>query len=133
MDHTLPYGGTPRITAGGLLLVIASLHQLVVVAIGAGLVATSGTPLLDIVRAGVLDAIDGDLGRATIAWSLFFGFALALAGALARSIERRGIALPRSFAVGLASLCGLGIVVMPVSGFWLGLVPAWLAWRRAAR
>ncbi|AKF11144.1 DUF6463 family protein [Sandaracinus amylolyticus] len=129
MDHTLPYGtnvaAPPRVTVGGLLLAISAVHQIVGVVLGAA-------PLLDIARGGVLDAVEGDFARVSIAWFLLFGFALALAGALARSIERRGIALPRSFAVGLAALCALGIVLMPVSGFWLGLVPAWLAWRRAA-
>ena len=45
----------------------------------------------------------------------------------------RGIALPRSFAVGLFALSVTGIVLLPVSGFWLALVPAWLVWRRAER
>jgi len=123
--------------AGTLLLWIAGLHQAVGFGAGVGLTALPGAntaPLLDVLRQGWFGAVEPQLDRMVVVWFLLFGFLLALFGALLRWLEQNGIATPRGFGVALAGLCALGISLMPVSGFWLALYPAWqLCWPRRAQ
>ncbi len=123
-----------RAPIGNLLLGIALLHTLVGVAAGVGLIppragAAPSAPLLDIARDGVFDAVESSPERMAIAWFLFAGLALGLAGQLQRDAERAGLRPSRGLAISLGAFCLLGVIAIPVSGFWLGFVPAWLAWR----
>jgi hypothetical protein len=114
--------------AGTMLLWIAGLHQAVGFSAGLGLTALPGAdtaPLLDVMRHGWFGAVEPQLDRMVVVWFLFFGFALALFGALLRWLEQNGITTPRGFGLALAGLCALGVSLMPVSGFWLALYPAW--------
>lgn len=77
--------------------------------------------------AGVRDA-----GHSAAAWFLLFGILALAAGLAVSAVERSGARLPRSLGVALLGLAVLGIVLMPVSGFWLVLPPA-LALLRPAR
>ena len=135
MNHTVSPTSEPRFTVGAMLVVIAFIHQAVGVVIGLGLdpsVRFDGPPpLVAMARAGVFASVGADLGRGAITWFLLFGFGLALIGLLAHEVERSGARVSRAFAVSLGGLCLLGAFLMPASGFWLGLVPAIVAYRRA--
>ena len=115
-----------------MVMAIGVLHQLVGFAVGLGLVAapdgTYAAPLLDLLRAGLVGQAEADLLRMAMVWFLLFGFLLIFTGAALRTARPT-----RGLAVGLASLCGLGVLLMPASGFWLGFVPAAQLWRRAVR
>lgn len=106
-----------HVTAARALLLIAAGHTTV-------LSLTLSAPLLAMLRAGWWDSVGHDPVRATAFWSLYFGFALAVA-ALALARHR----------LGPWALLGLGLsggLAMPVSGFWLALPAAGL-WRRELR
>lgn len=127
-------------SVGGLLVGIGVIHNLFGLAFGLGWLApasgtdgsTSSAPLVDIARAGWFGAVEPDLVRMVFFWFVMTGFALMLAGLAAHTVERAGLRLPRAFAWSVAAFSVLGVALIPMSGFWLGLVPAWLAWSRAA-
>jgi hypothetical protein len=125
-----------KITIGAMILAIAALHQLVGIAAGLGWIAPSAgvaprAPLVAIASDGVVDAVEPHFDRAAIVWFLLFGVALALVGLVVREAEFEGRSPSRTFAICVAAMCAIGVVLMPVSGFWLGLIPAFFAWRRA--
>lgn len=135
MDRARSTAG-PRITVGVMLVAIGLLHQGFGLVAGLGLVApapevAARAPLVEIASAGFLNAVEPDPWRSTFAWFMLFGFVLLLLGGLAHRVERSGSTVGRAFALGLAATCLLGVVLLPASGFWLGFVPAVVAWRRA--
>jgi hypothetical protein len=123
MEHTHAYG---RITPGALIAGIGVLHQFVGIALG-------HKALLDIWNSGVIGQAKGDPLRIAIVWFLFFGFLLIFCGMALHRLEILGARPTSGIAIGFASLCILGIVLMPVSGFWLGLIPAFQIWHRNRR
>lgn len=118
-------------------MAIGALHQVVGVAVGLGwLPAASGpavAPLADLWRAGVIGQAEADPLRIAMVWFLMFGFLLILLGMALQRLELSGGKLSRDLAWGLGGLCALGVLLMPLSGFWLGFVPAWQIWRRSSR
>lgn len=116
-------------------MAIGVIHQLVGVAAGLGLLPSPAgpgkTPLVDLWRAGVVGQAEGEPLRMALVWFLLFGFALIFAGAALHRLERSGGRLSRGLAWGLGALCGLGVLLMPASGFWLGFIPAVQIWRRS--
>ena len=128
---------TPRITVGQVVLAIAALHTVVGLLIGLGLDPTvpfdGSPPLTAMWNDGILASVGQDPRRVGLTWFLLWGFVLALVGLLAHQMERAGLVLTRSFAAAFGALCVLGVVLMPASGFWLGIVPVGLALRRSAR
>jgi hypothetical protein len=118
-----------------MLLAIALLHQLVGLVIGFGFDPSVGgpgpAPLVAMAGDGWIGSVGADPWRAAITWFLLWGFLLALVGLLAHQTERAGGRLPASFGAAFGALCVVGIVLMPMSGFWLGFGPAWIAIRRA--
>lgn len=126
----------PRMTVGALLVGIGIVHNLVGIAFGLGWLpppkgATPMAPLVDIVRAGVVGAVEPDPWRMIFFWFVMTGFAMMLAGLAAHAIERAGLRLSVSFAFSVAAFSVIGIVLIPASGFWLGLMPAGLALARS--
>lgn len=115
---------------------IGALHQLVGVAAGLGLLPSPNgqtqAPLLDLWRSGVIGQAEADPFRMAIVWFLLFGFLLIFSGQVLQQLELSGGKLSRGIAWGLGGLCALGVALMPVSGFWLGFIPAIQIWRRAA-
>jgi hypothetical protein len=113
-----------------MLIAIGLIHQVVGLAVGLGVMeapdGSRSSPLLDLLRSGVVGQAEANPVRMAMVWFLLFGFALIFAGAtLLRATPSRGLAL------GLAALCGLGVVLMPASGFWLGFIPAVQLWRQS--
>lgn len=123
-------------TVGALLVGIGVVHDLVGVAFGLGWLppaegAAARAPLTEIVRAGIIGAVEPDPWRMTFFWFVMTGFALMLAGVAAHAIERAGLRPSPGLAASIAAFSVLGIALIPASGFWLGLVPAGLAWTRS--
>jgi hypothetical protein len=128
----------PIATVGFAMLAIAAIHQIAGIAIGLGLDPSapflaegSAPPLLAMLRDGLFDGVGVDPWRNAMVWFLLWGFLLGVLGLLAHHTERAGLALPRSFALAFGALCVLGVVLMPASGFWLGIVPVAMVLRRA--
>jgi len=127
--------GLPRITVGQVLLAIAAVHSLVGMLGGLGLhpnIRFGGAPPLTAMwREGVVASVGADPWRVSVTWFLLWGVAFGLVGLLAHQIERTGLLLSRSFGAALGALCLVGVLLMPESGFWLGIVPVALIFRRA--
>lgn len=138
MEHTQAYGETKRaVSVGSLIVAIGLLHQVVGVLFGVGALPASesiavATPLLDIARDGFVGAIEPHTTRMVFFWFVMTGFSMITTGWLAHTVEQRG-ALPRNFAVVFGAFSLGGALLIPASGFWLGLVPALITWRRGSR
>lgn len=74
---------------------------------------------------GVFDSIGVDPLRGAVAWFLLFGFVLFGLGLAINTIEEMSNGdVPASIGFSLLFVILLGIVLMPISGFWLVLPPA---------
>lgn len=113
------------IKAGSLVSGIAAVHC----AVG---VMLAPAPLRAIVESGVIGAVDPHLDRIAIFWFMFFGVLMLLLGEALRLWERT-TDLPASIGYGFGTLSLAGAMAMPVSGFWLGLIPAALIVARSRR
>ena len=111
-----------------MVIMIGVLHQVVGVAAGVGLIAApdgrKSGPLIELFRSGFFNQANAEPLRMAMVWFLFFGFMLIFSGVLLRRVPAS-----RGLAVGFAALCGLGVLLMPASGFWLGFIPAVQLWR----
>ena len=121
----------------GFLLILTGVgHSLV------GLVIFH-QPLVAIARDGVLATIgphvveglgNNDMGREAAFWFLLYGPILCLQGQIANHAVARGdAAILRLLAWNLLATGAAGAAIMPVSGFWLVIGLALLAFRQAAR
>ena len=89
-----------------------------------GFAMFSGT-LAGIVRRGIFNTVGEDALTGAVAWFLLFGFVLFLAGLAIGELETvSSRPLPRSLGWALLFVILVGVVLMPVSGFWLALPPA---------
>lgn len=124
-------GAGGRLGAGTGLLVIGTAHLALAARRWGGTYARMARGGL----VGSLQPAGGPeqerLRRAEGFWFGVTGVSLLLLGDLARSVERRGDDLPRSLGWGLAGTALLGGTVVPRSGFWALLLPAWAVLRRA--
>lgn len=98
--------------SGYLLLVTGSLHTLL------GIMSFS-PQLSEMAREGVIGTAETSVERALALWFLVAGVGLILMGLLALGYREP---LPAAFGWGLLALSVGGILLTPVSGFWL-LVP----------
>jgi len=123
------------VTSGALLGWIGILHNAVGLVMGLGVISLEGhegrAPLVEIVRAGVVNGVEPDPLRSLFFWFVFFGWVAILLGTLMSWVERRGEQLPASLGYGLGALALSGGLMIPASGFWLVLPVAWLVIRRA--
>lgn len=104
--------------AGRTIIVIAIVHTVF------GFLAF-GPVIGDIVQSGLWDSVGEDPMRGAVAWFLFAGFFMATTGLPVDALEACSAnANFRAVAIALLITAILGIVMMPVSGFWLLLVPA---------
>ncbi|GAB2648591.1 DUF6463 family protein [Kribbella swartbergensis] len=92
-----------------------------------------GDSVRSILAGGVLGAVDEDPGLATLRgaafWYLTSGLFLGLVGSMVLAAERRGDGAPRGFAWVMLVAGAWGVLLSPVSGFWLFFPIAWLARR----
>jgi hypothetical protein len=109
----------PRRWIGRWLLGVGILHTL----LGLGTYIFS---VVEIVRAGLWNTVASVQGRAEAVWFIAAGLQLILLGALALWIEARSPRepLPRFLGWTLLAFAVAGVVLMPVSVFWLLLPPA---------
>lgn len=63
-------------------------------------------------------------------WFLFTGVLIIIVGALVDWIERRDTGLPGFLVWSFILITGVGALIMPVSGFWLLLIPTFGLVRR---
>ncbi len=78
---------------------------------------------LDLFTNGLFDAVSNDPYLGAVTWFTFAGFFLLCLGLAIVELEKQGIAIPISL-FGLLVFCTLfGVILMPVSGFWL-IIPA---------
>lgn len=113
-----------KISVGAATMGIGLFHNVVGLVVG-------WVPLGDILRDGLVNAVDPIPLRMAIFWFEGFGALLMLMGATWWWMERQGLVLPRFAAVGVAAVSVLGAVCMPVSGFYTMLPVAALIWQRA--
>jgi hypothetical protein len=122
---------------GNALIAVAGLHSLFVLALATGAVSdpqmnaeTGGVAPLLLMKPGFGSARPYNLVALTLFWSLFFGLLLATFGAVVRELERAEQDVPRVAGGFLLVICGVGAVLVPFSGFWFALAPAWSLSRR---
>ncbi|WP_310384690.1 DUF6463 family protein [Roseateles sp.] len=123
MQTTALTAPTTRIWIGHWLMAVAALHTLF------ALLALH-QPILSLVQRGLFDAVGQDPMAAATVWFVLFGALLALLALAITPLERSGDGLTlRRLGWGVLLLSVLGVVLMPVSGFWLAL-PAGIAMLR---
>ena len=116
----------PRNWIGHWLMGVAALHTLFAVLV-------FGKVLRTIAERGLFNSVGDDPLIGAVTWFVLFGFVLALLALAVTPLERSGQAAAlRRLGFGLLLLCGLGIVLMPASGFWLAIPPALAMLRRGA-
>lgn len=109
---------------GRWLMGVAAIHTLFALVV-------FREPLLQLVSRGLIDAVGQDPMSNAVAWFVLFGAAIAMLGQAVDAAELRGQA-PWSLGVSVLALFGVGVVLMPVSGFWL-LLPPGISLVRGAR
>lgn len=109
-----------RPTTGDALTIIGILHT----SIG---LAEHRRVLREVVRDGMIDAVEGDPEREAALWFLTCGVSLVLMGRLARWPQRQAGTLPSFVGPELLGIGMAGVTLMPRSGFWAVLVAAILA------
>ena len=87
--------------------------------------AVYGQLLAELLHDGLFDSLGGDTMRAAFTWFVFAGFFMFTTGLGVDALEKNrlhgSLVLP---GWALLAITILGIVMMPVSGFWLMLPPA---------
>jgi hypothetical protein len=105
--------------AGQTLMRIGALHTLSLF----GLLILLGT-LVDIAQDGVFNAVGLYPDRQAALWSLIMGVSLMLMGYLARWPQHCTGTLPAALGWTLLAIAAVGVVLLPVSGFWLIILAA---------
>ena len=70
------------------------------------------------------NTVNGQPPREAVFWFLCTGIMLLIAGVLINQVEREGLGISRFVTWSLAALVVVGVVVMPISGIWLLIPPA---------
>lgn len=86
---------------------------------------------LGILRSGVFNSIGEDPMRGAVAWFELFALPVFAYGQLINTLENSGSTMPGSIFWHLLVILLVGVVLMPVSGFWLLLLPLIMLWRRS--
>lgn len=121
------------ISSGSLLLATGAVHNSIGLAVGLGLTTGPTGERRSLLSEMLALGVEPDPLRMAIFWFLFCGFLMMLLGALMRSIERRGHALPMQLSFQLLLLGAAGVALLPQSGIWLVFPQAWLIYHRARR
>lgn len=81
--------------------------------------------LLSVVRRGVFNTVGTDPMVAAVVWFVLFGAILFICGLAVSALEKSSPSpLPKSLGWSLLALAMLGVILMPMSGFWLVFPPA---------
>jgi hypothetical protein len=103
---------------GKSLIIIGVGHSLV------GLVAFYDTIAL-IINANLVNtlSLNSNFSKEVAFWFLITGFALMIIGGLVNFLENKNIGMPVFLLWSFILITAIGVFMMPVSGFWLLLVP----------
>lgn len=113
-----------KIWIGRWLIGVAVLHTLFGLAMGAPVLAGVG-------RRGVFNSVGNDPLAGMVAWFLLFGAIMALLGMAVSMLERAAqFKGARALGIGTGLMTLAGVILMPVSGFWLAFPPAIALMRR---
>lgn len=104
--------------AGRWLMGVAIIHTVFGI-------AAFGTALRTMAGIGLWNSVGEDPMRGAVAWFMLFGFLLFITGIDVDGHERHGRSC-QGTGWGLLVMSVIGIVLMPVSGFWL-VLPASMA------
>jgi hypothetical protein len=102
----------------------AALHTVV------GLIFAYG-PLMKIINAGLFNSVDPYYDRMSAFWYMSFGVLLFFIGILESWGIRETGTLPASLGWGLLIFGIIGVILMPISGFWLVLPQSYMILRAA--
>ena len=110
---------TPRHWIGHWLMLVAAIHTVF------GLTVFR-TDLLAMANQGFFNTVGEDTRRAAVAFFMLFGFLLAVLAQAVSALEQRGrgVAL-RKIGWSILGLCGVAVLLMPASGFWLAAPAVW--------
>lgn len=78
----------------------------------------------NILNKGVFNSVGDDPVIGAPVWFLLWGFLCYVLGFLTDELEKRDVMLPKSFGWGLLTSTIFGLVLMPMSGLWLLLLPS---------
>jgi hypothetical protein len=106
-----------RVWIGKAIMAIGVLHSMV------GVLAFR-TRLGELAREGLVNTIDGSDERDYAFWFIVCGILLTILGAVVNWAERTGLPFPRFLGWAVFFFASAVVLVMPVSGAWLLLVPA---------
>lgn len=84
-----------------------------------------GSVYRELLAHGLYNSITSEKAGLAV-WFALFGVVLFVIGMLLSALESTNARIPKSVGVALLLLTVLGVVLMPVSGFWL-MIPAILA------
>lgn len=102
---------------GRWLVGVAIIHILIAV-------VTYNRVLFSVVQRGVFNTVAGDPVVGAVVWSVLFGVVACIGGLAVNALERSCAVLPKSLGWSLFALATTGIVLVPISGFWLIFPPA---------
>jgi hypothetical protein len=77
-----------------------------------------------ILERGVFNTVTGDPVIGAFVWSVLFGAVAFIGGFAVNALEKSSDVLPKVLGRSLLTLAIIGIVLVPVSGFWLIFPPA---------
>lgn len=109
---------------GEIIIATAILHTIVGLILGY-------QPLLAIAQSGFFNSVDPHFDRMAIVWFLMFGVLLFLIGSLIRWIQPQIDGLPNWLAWFLWLLAISGVILMPISGFWILFPIGWLVYQQS--
>ena len=97
---------------GRWLMGVAVLHSAIAIAI-------YHETLLSVWQAGVFNTVTGHPAIGAIVWSLLFGCVAFVGGLAVTALESAHVPVPKTVGACLLALAIVGVVLVPVSGFWL--------------
>lgn len=110
---------------GKALFGIGVLHTII------GLVVILPLVSEELIADGIFNAVNGQPKREAFLWFLFSGFLLILLGALVNFMETNQQEIPTFLAWSLLAMTVFMLLLSPLSGGWLILVPTIALIRRA--
>jgi Family of unknown function (DUF6463) len=97
---------------GRWLMGVAILHSAIAIGV-------YHRTILSVWQAGVFNTVTGDPVIGAVVWSLLFGCVAFIGGLAVSALESASIPVPKTVGSCLLALAIIGVVLVPVSGFWL--------------
>jgi Family of unknown function (DUF6463) len=97
---------------GRWLMGVAILHSAIAIAV-------YHKTVVSVWQAGVFNTVVGDPVIGAVVWSLLFGCVAFIGGLALSALESASIPVPKTVGSCSLALAIIGVVLVPVSGFWL--------------